>query len=411
VTCDRIRGCWSQGPVKRRLVGQAVATEPANAASHVHPEVSRQQRAARKTGRESDPSGAAPELLWPARLVLPGQRTVYLDLNHWIALSQAATGHREGVQYSDTLDACKAAAQAGVLFPISSVSYIEVSKIKDPRQRARLAEVMEELSGFRTVASHSLIVTMKLDAAISGRLGVPSRARQDLAYLGSGVGYAFGQVLTPTFSGLPDDEHTRQVAAVYGPDLLQDLMLGFERFALRGPANDEAADMRRTGWDPEAAWKIAIERANEERGQAALFEAVRSGVARTAEEQLAVDSTDRKDWRKGRLRDAIAVRELTKCIWDLFGDVLSWYGRPTIEQLWGDERHQGRAFIRQMPSSEVAIELKTALHKDAARAVRWLPNDVTDIDQLAMAVPYCDVVVRSSPRSWCVRRSPHDPVM
>jgi hypothetical protein len=46
-----------------------------------------------------------------------------------------------------------------------------------------------------------------------------------------------------------------------------------------------------------------------------------------------------------------------------------------------------------MPSSEVAVELKTALHRDAARAVGWLPNDVTDIDQLAMAVPYCDVVV------------------
>lgn len=46
-----------------------------------------------------------------------------------------------------------------------------------------------------------------------------------------------------------------------------------------------------------------------------------------------------------------------------------------------------------MPSSEVAIELKTALHRDASRAARWLPNDVNDIDQLAMAVPYCDIVV------------------
>lgn len=252
----------------------------------------------------SDPSGAAPELLWPVRLVLPQHRTVYLDLNHWIALSQAATGHREGRQYCDTLAACRAAHQAGVIFPISSVTYIEVSKIKDPRQRAHLAQVMEELSGFRTVASHPLIVTMELDAAISGRLGIPSQARQDLAYLGTGVGYAFGQVLTPTFSGLPADEQTRQTAAVFGPNLLREMMAHFERFALQGPADDEAADMRQTGWDPEAAWKIAIERADEERAQAARFEAVRSGVASTAEEQLAVDSTGRKDWRKGRLRDA-----------------------------------------------------------------------------------------------------------
>jgi len=342
-----------------------------------------QQRATRETGRVSDPSGAAPELLWPARLVLPEKRTVYLDLNHWIALAQAATGHPEGLQYCDTLNACRAAAQAGVLFPITSVSYTEVSKIKDPRQRARLAEVMEELSGFRTIASHPSIVTIKLDAAISARLGVPSRAPQNLAYLGSGVGYTLGQVLTPSFSGLPDDEHTRQVTALYGPHLLRDLTLGFERFALQGPSDDDAAEMRRTGWDPEGAWKIAIERADEERVQAAIFEAVRSGVAHTTKEQSAVDSTDRKDWRRGRLRDAIAVRELTMCIWDLFGDVLSWYGQPTIEELWGDRRGS-RAFIRQMPSSEVAIELKTALHRDAGRAARWLPNDVNDIDQLAI---------------------------
>jgi len=247
----------------------------------------------------SDPSGAAPELLWPARLVLPQKRTVYLDLNHWIALSQAATGHREGRRYFDTLDACKAAAQAGVVFPISSVSYIEVSKIKDPRQRAHLTEVMGGLSGFRTVASHPLIVTMELDAAISARLGVPSRARQDLAYLGTGVGYAFGQVLTPTFSDLPGDEHTRQVAAVYGPNLLRKLMFDFERFALQGPEDDEAADLRRTGWDPDAAWKIAIERAGEERAQAARLEAVRSGVARTA-------AADELIWVRLRWSDAAA---------------------------------------------------------------------------------------------------------
>lgn len=91
----------------------------------------------------SDPSGDAPELLWPARLIRPAARTVYLDLNHWIALAKAATDHRDGAQYRDTLAACRDVSKAGVVFPISSVSYIEVSKIRDPRQRAHLAEVME----------------------------------------------------------------------------------------------------------------------------------------------------------------------------------------------------------------------------------------------------------------------------
>jgi len=77
---------------------------------------------------------------------------------------------------------------------------------------------------------------------------------------------------------------------------------------------------------PKAAWKIAIARAEEERAQVALFDAVASGVARNGEEQLAVDSTDRKNWRRGRLRDAIAVRELTQSIGDLFSEALSRYG-------------------------------------------------------------------------------------
>jgi len=340
----------------------------------------------------SDPSGDAPELLWPARLIRPAARTVYLDLNHWIALAKAATDHRDGAQYRDTLAACRDVSKAGVVFPISSVSYIEVSKIRDPRQRAHLAEVMEELSGFRTILSHPRIVTMELDAAISDALGVPSPDQQVLAYLGPGVGYAFGVVNTPTISGPLDDERASQAATRPG-DLLQDLMVDFERFVLRGPEDDEAAEMRLGVWDPEAGWKIAVERAEEERAQVARFDAVLSGVALNDEEQLAVDSTDRKDWRQGRLRDAIAVRELTQSIGDLLGETLSRYGQGvTIDQLWGD-RPQARRFVRQMPSSEVAIELKTALHRDAARAAGWLPNDVTDIDQLAMTMPYCDVVV------------------
>ena len=204
-----------------------------------------------RLGHVSDPSGGAPELLWPVRLVRPAARTVYLDLNHWIGLSQAAAGHREGSQYRETLEACRAATQAGVLFPMSSVSYIEVSKIKHPRQRADLARVIEELSSFCTILSHPLIVTMELDAAISDALGVPSPDQQDLAYLGTGVGYAFGVVLTPTLSGPTDDERTGQADSQHRPDILKDMMRDLERFALRGPQDEnEAADLRRLGWDP-----------------------------------------------------------------------------------------------------------------------------------------------------------------
>ncbi len=43
-----------------------------------------------------------------------------------------------------------------------------------------------------------------------------------------------------------------------------------------------------------------------------------------------------------------------------------------------------------MPSSLVAITLKTRYHADSNH--RWTTNDIHDIDALAVAVPYCDAV-------------------
>jgi hypothetical protein len=50
-----------------------------------------------------------------------------------------------------------------------------------------------------------------------------------------------------------------------------------------------------------------------------------------------------------------------------------------------------RAFVRAMPSTEVSIELKTAWHKNGEK--QWTANDIYDIDAMALAIPYCDVVV------------------
>jgi hypothetical protein len=51
----------------------------------------------------------------------------------------------------------------------------------------------------------------------------------------------------------------------------------------------------------------------------------------------------------------------------------------------------GRKFVRAMPSTGVSIELKTAWHRN--RDKKWTANDMYDIDAMALAVPYCDIVV------------------
>jgi hypothetical protein len=44
-----------------------------------------------------------------------------------------------------------------------------------------------------------------------------------------------------------------------------------------------------------------------------------------------------------------------------------------------------------MPSSDIAITLTTARHRNSQ--TRWIANDIFDIDAMSIAVPYCDLVV------------------
>src|ERR1700679_3980220 len=102
----------------------------------------------------------APPLLWPPLLELPRAEMliVYMDLNNWIGLAQALTGHPKGAAHGDVLQACRAARSAGkALFVLSGTIYAEVQKIKDPMQRRRLSEVMEELTDFSTLVSRVVV--------------------------------------------------------------------------------------------------------------------------------------------------------------------------------------------------------------------------------------------------------------
>src|SRR6185437_14053022 len=96
----------------------------------------------------------SPGLVWPRLLELPPDNVplVYLDLNHWISLAQASTGHPNGASFLPTLEASAAAKSAGTaLFVLSAGHYMEMHKIKDPSQRRSIARVMEDLTGFASL--------------------------------------------------------------------------------------------------------------------------------------------------------------------------------------------------------------------------------------------------------------------
>jgi hypothetical protein len=89
------------------------------------------------------------------------------------------------------------------------------------------------------------------------------------------------------------------------------------------------------------------------------------------------------------LRDVIAARELCCEFRDILPRILAARQFVLRDVISGPEA--GRKFVRAMPSTEVSIELKTAWHRN--RDKTWTANDMYDIDAMALAVPYCDIVV------------------
>ena len=316
-----------------------------------------------------------PALVWPASLKrpVPGPGIVYLDQNHWISLAQAATGHGAGRPFVETLDACRRARGCGkALFVLSSTHYFETGKIKDPAQRLALATVMEELTGLNTIVSRTVIMELELIAMLDYLTGM-STMPTTVPLIGRGVLHAFGLAGSVRIMGPLGDE-TASVRDGFGAERFDNYLArayqNLERSVLRGPSDDELPELKRNGWDFEAIVRTAEARATDE-----------------AEQSRRLDEESR--WRRGRLIDIVCARELLIEFKDTFPRCLDERGLTSDRVMTSPEA--ARAFLRGMPSSEVAVQLKVAWHRDGAK--RWTVNDIQDIDAMSIAVPYCDVVV------------------
>lgn len=106
------------------------------------------------------------DYVWPEALVRPsGVQLVYLDQNHWINLAQAAVGRPVGLPYRDALAELRNARRSGnAVFPLSLTHLMESSTISR-RQRADVATVMEELSGFTSLIARDIVMRAELGGA------------------------------------------------------------------------------------------------------------------------------------------------------------------------------------------------------------------------------------------------------
>lgn len=322
---------------------------------------------------------SATEYAWPSGLARPSDVVlVYLDLNHWISLAKAATGHPDGERHRDALAALRGAADH-IVCVLGSEHYMEMSGIKDPRQRFDVAAVMEELTGFRCILSGPPVMRLEYDEAFKRLAGDhPSYTPvplNDVPLLGRGVLRALGRRGGLRIRSATGEDVTEEVRLRYpgGPDTFDRMRWDSERLldrsVLRGPTDAEAPALRKQGWNPTVARLHAERRAQQEREFAARLEA------------------DPR-WRRGRLRDAVAARYVALESEPIFEEAQ----RDANVRLAGvaTEIEIARSFTDSMPSADVRISLLTAAHRNPQ--TRWSSNDIFDIDALSFAVPYCDIV-------------------
>jgi hypothetical protein len=321
-------------------------------------------------------SASFPAIVWPSRVLQPPRppALIYLDLNHYIYLARVAAGEAVPDGYGNLLQAARTAHHHGrAVFPLSATHYVEMSGIRDPRQRAAIADVMQELSGFHVLLGRVTIAELEIDGMLDALLGAETRG-EGIQLLSTGFGRAFGMRGGLVVRDADGNDSTSSMRDRMGESEFERFMAEanrtLERAMLAGPPDEELPALRAMGYAPEAAQQVTEQRAQQEREQAARL-----------------DAEDR--WRRGRLRDVIGARELRNEWIDQITRAVLARG-TSIGEVVREDRTVIRAFADGMPSSRVAITLKTRYHRNGQH--QWTTNDIHDIDALAVAVPYCDIV-------------------
>ena len=143
------------------------------------------------------------------------------------------------------------------------------------------------------------------------------------------------------------------------------------RSIIDGPeTGQDDAELRKLGWNPRTAFEAVQRAALAERAQVARF-------------------NQYPRWRRGRIRDVIAAREMANELNEILSKAL--YERSVgLEEVAPDIEGRRRVFD-VMPSFDVLVTLKTEYHRNPNH--HWTANDICDIYALAGTLPYCDVVV------------------
>lgn len=327
---------------------------------------------------------AVPTLrMGPPAPVAQGTPLLYLDINHWVSLAQARTGHQRGAPFAACYQALiQATADGRAVIVLSSGTYMEMAlAIPSVRHRTDLADVMSELSRFRTLRRRSHLLEAQIERALHDRLGRPAFPTHPRV-IGRGAMWAFsGEEIFPRLDG------TAEVIAQFiqntGPQQTARLLVLFaevtEYLLLRGARPEDVAKMPSYNLDP--VRHVEQERLDRDR---------------QLDRMLAADPVLRR-----RLDDILMAREL---YWELGPElprVLA-KGLLSVDSFFYKGKDWITSFLSDLPSIAVQAAVRRHVFK---RGSNWVINNQRDLDHLSVAVPYCDVVVTDTDAAEALTRA------
>lgn len=321
------------------------------------------------------------DVVWPSGLVQPARppAVIYLDLNHYINLAKVPIGTApEG--YAELLEACRTTRADGrAIFPLSSTHCVEISNIGSFPQRGDIVRVMEDLSGFNYLLGRPQVMRLEVESALDELTGAGPSGAFHIPLLGLSALWSFGKRGGLVIEGEEGREAEQRLRDRLGNQVFAQMMADFnqdaERMLLMGPAEEDIPDLRTQGYAPERSYQLQEGRAERERGQAAILD-------------------QNPEWRKEGLRDVMSACEVFHELNEALSIAIAARSITQNELLsllgGGNDKTKARNFSDAMPSSRVAISLKSVYHRDSRH--EWTSNDLHDIDAVAIAMPYCDAV-------------------
>ena len=296
---------------------------------------------------------------------------VYLDLNHWINLSKARLGKQAPEGYVELLAECIAARERGTAaFVLSASLLLEIAKIKDPEQRQHLADTIKQLTDHEYLLDRPTLMRFEIESALDDVAPIKPWRYAPLDLPVHGLLQALGRTGGLRIVDKDGTDLTEQTVLERGPGFAEQLDQWeklAEHMLFAGPKDDEIPQLTELGYSPEVTWEVVERRVQQERDFAAQLDPA---------------------LRRGRLRDAVSAREVVIELGDALAEELEVRGTTFDEVI--TSREDARRLALCMPSTRTSIELKTWYHRNPNR--RWVVNDVNDLDALAIAVPYCDIV-------------------